>query len=337
VKVPTVGLIFSGAGSAGVGARAAGFKVSYLCDPRDFIVEATWRHNFPHAQLSRRLEDFRDTEVDLIVGSPPCSKYSLLNRTKTRLDLYSTNPKAVEYTAFLNEINHRQPKAFVLENLPRIRNFLFFSYNPEDPTFYVNYYRKKRRQMETRPVLTLPGYRVFQYVICTSDVGLAQIRKRLFIVGIKAEFPWSWDPPVHHPPEWLTRAIRDIPDDAPNHQKDWLAPGEKTLWRRLKYNERTDINKKVRKMGPKLPCATIIGAGIRFFHFSEPRYPTPRECARIHGFPDSFLFKGSTRQQLNQIGKAIAPRIVETLARKINTSIQITEQERALDRLMGAI
>jgi len=330
---PTVGLIFSGAGSAGVGAEQAGFEVKYLVDPRDFIVTQTWETNFPGAKWSRKLEDLRDEPVDLIIGSPPCSKYSLLNRTKTRLDLYATNPKRVEYTAFLREINERQPKAFVLENLPRIRSFLFFTYNPDDPTFYVHYYNKKKRQMETRPVLTLPGYRIFQYVIDTADLGMAQTRKRLFIVGVRSEYPWSWTPPQRKP-EWLNRAIRDLSEEADNNQKDWLSEQERRLWKRLKYKEKSDANRKVRKMPPKEPCATIVSASLRYYHYKEPRFLTPRECARVQGFPDSFVFCGSTRQQLNQIGKAIAPPIVETLARQIKTTIELIDQTNALERLM---
>ncbi len=333
-KKPTVGLLYSGCGSAGVGTEAAGWEVKYLLDDRPFIIEDTWKHNFPRAKYSRNLEDFRKTEVDLIIGSPPCSRYSLLNRTLTRLQLYSIDYKTIEYYRFLTEINLRQPKAWILENLPRIRNFLFFSYNPEDSNFYVNYYDEEKQQMETKPVLALPDYRIFQFTICTSDVGLAQIRKRLFIIGIKSEYPFSFQPPQVKQALWLNRAIRAIPEDAPNHQKDWLPEQERTLWRRLNYNERTDINKKIRKMGPKQPCATIIGAGIRFYHWSEPRYLTPRECMRIQGFPDSFLMKGSIRQALNQTGKAIAPPIARSISDQINKSIQIIEQAKALDALM---
>ncbi len=268
-----VGLIFSGAGSAGVGASRAGFEVSYLIDPRDFIVTRTWDANFPRSVWSRSLSDFRKRRVDLIIGSPPCSKYSLLNRTKTKLDLYATDPDKVEYTAFLREINERQPKAFILENLPRIRTFLFFSYNPDDPTFYVHFFNEARQQMETKPVLELPGYRIFQYIIDTADVGLAQTRKRLFIVGIRSEYPWSWTAPQIKRALWLNQAIKDIPEDAPNHQKDWLSEQEaSTFWRRLKYKEKSDVNRKVRKMPPKEPCATIVSASLRYYHYKEPRY-----------------------------------------------------------------
>jgi DNA (cytosine-5)-methyltransferase 1 len=328
-------MIFSGAGAGGVGASKVGFDVSYIIEPRTAFVPKTWEVNFPKADWSRDLHKFRKRQVDLIVGSPPCSKYSLLNRTKTRMDLYATNPLKVEYTAFLREIIERQPTAFILENLPRIRQFLFFSYNPEDPTFYVNYYSKKKLHMETRPVLVVEGYHIHQYVIDAVDVGLAQTRKRLFIIGVKTGYPWSWDPPQVKNSEWLTRAIRAIPEDAPNNQKDWLSIKEQTLWRKLAYKQKSDVNRKVRKMPPKEPCATIVSASLRYYHYKEPRYLTPRECARIQGYPDDFLFCGSTRQQLNQIGKSIAPPIVQALARQIKASIESVEQLKFLDELMS--
>lgn len=333
-RKPSCGLIYSGCGSAGMGAERAGFEIKFLCDDRSFIVPATWEYNFKNAKHSRDIKAFRQTKVDLLIGSPPCSRYSLLNRTRTRMDLYATNPAEVEYTAFLNEINIRQPKFFILENLVRIKSFLFFTSNPDDPTFYVHFLNRAENQMQTKPVLTLPGYRTYQYVLNTSDFGLAQVRKRLFIIGAKKEYPWSYNPPQIKEPVWLNTAIRDIKDDAPNHQKTWLTEEGKKLWRKLKYGERTDANRKIRKMAPKQPCATIIGSSLQYLCYYEPRYLTPRECCRIHGFFDDFILSGSTRQQLNQVGKSIAPPIAESLSRYIFKTIQIIDQSKALDQLL---
>ena len=166
-------------------------------------------------------------------------------------------------------------------------------------------------------------------------MGLAHTRKRLFIVGIRSEYPWSWSPPQVKQPLWLNRAIRDIPEEATNHKKNRLSEQETTtFWKRLKYKEKSDVNRKVRKMPPKEPCATIIGASLQYYHYKEPRFLTVRETARIHGFPDSFVFHGSTRQQLNQVGKSIAPPIVTSILNQIKLSIQITDQGKALDALM---
>ena len=332
---PTIGLVFSGCGSAAAGAQQAGYSVKYFCDPRKFApIEQTWELNYPRALRSQSLKDFRDVPVDLIIGSPPCASYSLLNRTKSKLDLYAQSPDTVEYTAFLREINARQPKAWVLENLPRLRTFLFFSLNPTDPVFYVNYYSRKKKLMKTVPVLTMPGYHIHQYVLDSSDFGIAQTRKRLFIIGMKTEFPFSWTPPTLKTKLWLNQAIRGIPNDAPNHTKVWLNGAEAKHWRKLKYNERTPETKS-RKMAPKEPCSTIVGGSLQHYHYSEPRYLTGAECAIIQGFPSSFRFAGTNRQVLTQIGKSISVPIARSLSTYIKRVISISDQEKALDIIMG--
>lgn len=333
----TIGCIFGGSGQPAIGAGFNGFKFKYICEPRDWFVPDTIKHNWgEEVKISRKLSSFRDIPVDLIVGSPPCSKYSLLNRTKTRLDLYSTKPETVEYTMFLREIKKRQPKAFILENLPRIRNFLFFPYNSEDCTLYVNFYDKEQDQMLSKVVISLPGYKVFQYIIDTIDVGLAQGRKRLFIVGIRDEYKWFYRVPNVSQPTWFNQATRDIPKNAPNQDKVFLQ-SEKDIkkWKTRPYG--TKDEKKARKIAPKSTAPTIIGAGIQHYHYKEPRFLTVRECARVHGIPDDFEFKGSVRQQLNQIGRSIAPPIIESLSLQVKVAIESKEQTQNLDRIFGDI
>ena len=329
----TAACIFSGCGSAAIGAREASFKVSYLIDPRPFIVEKTWHENFPGTKFSRSLEDFRKTKVDCLIASPPCSRYSLLNRTLTRKQIYSIDPLSIEYTHFLNEVNIRQPSFFCAENLPRLRTFLLFSQNPNDNTFYVNFFDEDKNQMMTKPVLSLPGYNIYQYVLDSVDFGLPQRRLRLFVVGVKHGFVWAWKPPTLQKPEWLNTTLRSIPNNAPNHKKEWLPLSEVALWKKLKYGEKSP--QKSRKMAPKEPMKTIVGASLQHYHYLEPRYLTARECAAVQGFPMDFIFYGSTRAQLNQIGKAISVPIITSLAKQIKISIETREQMLLLDGMLN--
>jgi len=234
-------------------------------------------------------------------------------------------------------VQKRKPEFFILENLPRIRNFLFFSYNPEDPTFRVHYYDSKTDQMETKPVLRLEGYKIYQYVIDTVEVGLPQLRKRLYIVGMKEKYPWNFEKPKVARQRTLGPAIRNIPADDANHQKETLSEKDLELWKRLKYLERSSINKKVRKMGPKIPCKTIVSAAIRFFHWSEQRYLTPRECLRIQGFPDTYIACGSINQQLNTAGKAVSPRVIEYLAKAVYNNIILQQEKSKTAMLLGGL
>jgi len=332
---PTVGLIFSGAGSAGVGAIQAGFDLKFIIDPRDFVRHATWESNFPGVPYSTNdLSAFPRTPVNLIIGSPPCSSYSLLNRTKTRLDLYATDPDKIEYTAFLTQVKKRQPDAFILENLPRIRDFLFFPFNPFDSALYVHYFDYDTDKFETKEVIRLEGYKIYQHVLDTVDFGLAQKRIRLFIIGLREDLIWSFTQPRLEDSVWLNTAFKGLSPKHQNHQKEFLVGPLKAQWRTLPYGLKT--KKKSRKLAPKEPAPTVVSGSLRHFHYKEPRFLTARECARLQGFPDEFWFDGSIRQQLDQVGKAIAVPIVNSLSTAVAISLQSKREFLAIERLLAS-
>lgn len=66
-------------------------------------------------------------------------------------------------------------------------------------------------------------------------------------------------------------------------------------------------------------CGTIV-AGMdkitcgRFVHPDDDRLLTPRECARLQGFDDEFIFTGGQVSQYYQIGNAVPPFISRILA-----------------------
>ncbi|MCG3776675.1 MAG: putative BsuMI modification methylase subunit YdiO [Nitrospira sp.] len=66
-------------------------------------------------------------------------------------------------------------------------------------------------------------------------------------------------------------------------------------------------------------CGTIV-AGIdkitcgRFVHPEEDRLLTPRECARLQGFPDDFVFLGGLVAQYYMIGNAVPPPLSRAIA-----------------------
>jgi DNA (cytosine-5)-methyltransferase 1 len=69
-------------------------------------------------------------------------------------------------------------------------------------------------------------------------------------------------------------------------------------------------------------CGTIV-AGMdkitcgRFVHPEQNRLLTPRECARIQSYPDSFIFKGSLVTQYYLIGNSVPPRMSRIIADSI--------------------
>lgn len=60
---------------------------------------------------------------------------------------------------------------------------------------------------------------------------------------------------------------------------------------------------------------------VRPIHPSQPRVITPREAARLQGFPDWFRFAPSKWHSFRQIGNSVSPILAEQILRKIYETI----------------
>ncbi len=88
----------------------------------------------------------------------------------------------------------------------------------------------------------------------------------------------------------------------------------------------TDPISRCQKLNPDGFCPTLrAGTGpdkgsfqaVRPIHFSEPRVITPREAARLQGFPDWFVFHETKWHSFRQIGNSVSPIVAETILQKI--------------------
>jgi len=96
-------------------------------------------------------------------------------------------------------------------------------------------------------------------------------------------------------------------------------------FRALKAGEVDRISRAVR-LDPGGFCPTLRAGtnrdkgsyqAIRPVHFSEPRVITPREAARLQGFPDWFIFHSTKWHSFRQIGNSVSPIVAEALLRQI--------------------
>ncbi len=65
-------------------------------------------------------------------------------------------------------------------------------------------------------------------------------------------------------------------------------------------------NLRIIRLDPQRPSLTVTGYVFnKFVHPAENRYITPREAARLQGFPDDFLFHGTLTSVQRQVGNAV--------------------------------
>lgn len=110
-----------------------------------------------------------------------------------------------------------------------------------------------------------------------------------------AKYTYNHTPTRHKP--WMIEKMRDQEVGTPLYDT-WAH-----AWVRLKPDE---------------PSPTVKeNHNAPFVHFSEPRVVTPRECARLQSFPDSFRFYGPKSKQLVQIGNAVPPLLAQAIGNSL--------------------
>lgn len=117
-----------------------------------------------------------------------------------------------------------------------------------------------------------------------------------------------------------------------NNQRDTeiysrLSPGEKSDAESIQdinpYKNRDGIFKdKFYKLEQDKPCKTITAHMYydchMYIHPTQARGLTPREAARVQGFPDDYFFLGSPNEWYRQIGNAVSPLVAKQVGKALH-------------------
>ncbi len=102
----------------------------------------------------------------------------------------------------------------------------------------------------------------------------------------------------------------------------------------LEYGESDEKTKSV-KLDPKGYCPTLrAGTGpdrgsfqaVRPIHYLRPRVITPREAARLQGFPDWYQFDQTKWHSFRQIGNSVSPLVAESVLRRVRKVLVRAQQ-----------
>lgn len=167
------------------------------------------------------------------------------------------------------------------------------------------------------------GYRVFHRIIDASS-WVPQHRERIFIVGfarscfgesIPFEFP---SPPKGRSPRLADILDPDPPDKYVLSDRLWRYLQDYALKHRSRGNgfgyglaDREGISRTLSARYYKDGSEILIPTG------ANPRRLTPREAARLMGFPDHLPIVVSDTQSYRQFGNAVVPSVVEAVGRSI--------------------
>ena len=311
--------LFCGCGGLTKGFIDAGINVLCGIDKWDTAIES-YKSNFHHLALCKDLSEFppeeleqllpEGIEIDIIAGGPPCQGFSIAGK-RDRND--PRNSLFMEYVKYVDYFN---PKVFVIENVIGILS-MKTAKNENVIDIILSQFRN--------------DYNCHVNKLYASDFEVPQNRRRVIIIGIRKD-------------------LHIIPNDiqvVSLHRKpvrDVLIPREELHDDKLYLSQRAIEgirNKKERSR------ANGNGFGAQFLDLDKPSYTIPArywkdgydalvkysdteirrlsilELKRIQSFPDDFILIGNKKDQIMQIGNAVACRFAYHIGKYILSIVHV--------------
>jgi DNA (cytosine-5)-methyltransferase 1 len=309
--------LFSGCGGLDLGFYQAGFDFVWANDNDKFAVK-TYQANFDHPILREDINQVNLNEIprhDVLLAGFPCQPFSMMGEERgfedTRGTLFFRIVQVVQ-----NQIARgHQPQVLVLENVRTLRT----------------HDRGRTFQVICRVLEHVLGYRLFSAVLNSADFGVPQNRNRTFLVAfLDHQVEYHMPSPVP-----LGRTMQDLLEERVDQKyflterilKTILASGTKNYWAKSEID---------------LPVARPLTATMAKMHRAcqdnyvtqegRIRRLTPRECARLQGFPEEFCLPVSDTQAYRQMGNAVTVPVALAVARAVKAALGIELEERLLRR-----
>jgi DNA (cytosine-5)-methyltransferase 1 len=300
--------LFAGIGGTRTAFERAGCRCVFTSEWNRFAAQ-TYEANFgdkPHGDITK-IDASEIPDHEILVAGFPCQPFSISGVSKKnalgRAHGFDDPTQGTLFFDIKRILKEKRPAAFLLENVKNLQH------HDKGRTFKVI--------MET-----LEGELDYDvhYAVIDARSLVPQHRERIYIVGFREPRAFSFPPfPDLHP------KLRNVLEsDVPS--KYGLTPH---LWKYLRdYAEKhkaagngfgfglADLDGVTRTLSARYykdGSEILIPRGPR----QTPRRLTPRECARLMGFPDSFEIPVSDTQAYKQFGNSVVLPVIESIAKRL--------------------
>lgn len=307
--------LFAGIGGIRIPFQELGGKCVFSSE-WDKFSQKTYHANFgevPAGDITKiSTDDIPD--FDILLGGFPCQPFSQAGLHKGFEDTRGTLFFEIERI-----LNEKRPKAFLLENVKQLKG------HDKGRTFRVIMQHLKAL-----------NYHAEAKILKAADFGVPQIRERIYIIGFDKEhfdIPDDYHFPFPEPTGIQTR-VGDILEQSVDKKytiSDKLWEGHQ---RRKKDNRLKGKGFGYSLFNEESPYTSTISA--RYYKDgseilieqknSNPRKLTPRECARLQGFPEDFIIPVSDAQAYKQFGNSVAVPVVRAIASIIRQEMKSMEK-----------
>ena len=295
----------------------------------DKYAQKTYHANYPdNREIAGDIREVDASDIpehDVLVAGFPCQPFSIAGVSKKnalgRLHGFQDETQGTLFFDVLRILMHHRPAAFLLENVKNLKS------HDKGRTFDV-IRRKLTEEL---------GYTLHTRIIDAANF-VPQHRERIVMVGFRENTGFSYDDLVL--PGRTGRGMRDIlhPEDGTEAPESHFTVGDDAkvsdkytlsdkLWQFLQ-----GYAAKHKAAGNGFGFGLVDGNSIsrtlsaRYYkdgseilvsrgEGNNPRRLTPRECARLMGYDDSFRIPVSDTQAYKQFGNSVAVPVFAEVAR----------------------
>ena len=301
-------------------------------------------------------------ELAGLIGGPPCQGFSTMGKRQlddTRNDLFGHFMRLVDETrpAFFlaenvpgilneqydnlrNKAFARLPKHYVLLDPMKVKANLYGAPTTRTRIFFFGYDPSKMSDMTAFDFE--PDEKTEMTVVREALHGLPKD----ICSDWKADVAKGWSRAnIEKESAFLNKVTNAVPIGVGNNSALEIymekrivsgcigtihSPEVEKRYGELGYGEQDKISKSI-KLNPNGFCPTLrAGTGsdkgsfqaVRPIHYLRPRVITPREAARLQGFPDWFLLHSTKWHSFRQIGNSVSPIVSEILMSKIGNCLR---------------
>ena len=294
---------------AGIGGIRLGFEDMFgecvFSSEWDKHAQITYEANFgdkPSGDITQ-IDEKEIPNFDILLGGFPCQPFSNAGLKRGFEDTRGTL-----FFHIAQIINHYKPKVVFLENVKGLK-----SHNKG------NTYKIIQNTLEEM------GYNVYSQVLNAKDFGVPQNRERIYIIAFLDNVDFSFPKP-----SFEKIKVGDILENKVLEKytiSDRLWAGH--LRRKKEHIEKGNGFGYSLFNNESLYTSTISaryykdGSEILIEQKGKnPRKITPREAARLQGFPDNFKIPVSDTQAYKQFGNSVCVPVIKSLSKQIKLSLE---------------
>lgn len=305
--------LFAGIGGIRMGFEKAGFETVYAND-FDHYCKPTYDLNFKDVPLHiadiAKVESATVPDFDILLGGFPCQPFSIAGYRRGFLD----EGRGDLFFEIVRILRDKNPQAVFLENVKNLHT------HDKGKTFKI-----------ISDALADLGYHVKVKVLNSMEYGnVPQNRERVYIVGFKSKAHFdAFDFPK---PKKLNKTIVGLLDTNVDGKyyynnshlyetlkKDITKEGSVYQWRRKYVREN--------KSGVCPTLTANMGTGGHNVPLIKDhkgiRKLTPRECARLQGFPEKYKLPDLADSRLyKQFGNSVTVTVIESVAKQIKKALE---------------